>query len=149
MKIRESIPADMSSLVALIDEYASTQEYRVRDIDFISGTETYHVAEVDGDLVGYIGGLPAKYLEDELLLGSIEDPNQTFFCEELFVRPDYRGQGIAKKLYHSLMEHALDEGYHGAAAVVAANNKAALGLHRSLGMDETPLDESILFRMLY
>ncbi|MBN1147711.1 MAG: ribosomal protein S18-alanine N-acetyltransferase [Anaerolineales bacterium] len=51
------------------------------------------------------------------------------------VRPEYRGQGIARSLLTTALRTTLRQGYHKATLEVRANNIAAQRLYRSFGFE--------------
>ncbi len=55
----------------------------------------------------------------------------------VYIHPSYRGQGIAKLLLLSLIEHASDQGYHAMVGAIDAENCASIKLHQKLGFKLT------------
>ena len=55
----------------------------------------------------------------------------------VYVHPDCRQQGIAKKLLHQLIEAAKQKEVHTIIAGIDANNKVSIHLHKKFGFIET------------
>jgi GNAT superfamily N-acetyltransferase len=94
------------------------------------------VAEVDGRVVGFalffptfstFRGQPGLYLED------------------IFVLPDYRGQGIGTALLSTLAQIAVDQGCGRLEWSVLDWNTTAIGFYRSL--EARPLDDWTMYRV--
>ena len=94
------------------------------------------IAEVAGEPVGFalwfttfstFRGQPGIYLED------------------VFVRPEYRGQGIGKALLAMLARLVVDRGYGRLEWSVLNWNEPAIGFYRALGA--RPMDEWSVYRI--
>ena len=53
-------------------------------------------------------------------------------CREMYLRPDYRGRGVASGFFRWLKEHLPAARYR---LEAEANNKGAIALYRRLGYD--------------
>ena len=153
--IRKFNPSDVDDLIALVDENqpGAVAEDKVLSDKFIldyannPSSLTYFVAEDNGKLIGYVEGLPVKdFDKDDPLLKNVNNPSESYYCQEIFVSDLHRGEKISKKLYQSIIDYAIDEGYKEIIAVVSAKNINSLYLHKSLKMKEEPLRESIIFK---
>jgi putative acetyltransferase len=119
----EDRPATDPELAALV----VAQQRELRDADGgLDGQVTvvhddirYLVAVVDGRVVA-CGGLQA--LDD----GAVE-------LKRMYVRPSYRGRGIARQLIVALEEVALGAGHRVLRLETGAYLPAAIGLYRSAG----------------
>lgn len=65
------------------------------------------------------------------------DKQPAFFIAEVGVRDEYQRQGIAKRLFDALMQHARDRGCKGIWLATEADNLPARALYRSLDARET------------
>lgn len=54
----------------------------------------------------------------------------------IYLHPDYYGRGIGEKLYHSLIVHCKEKGYHSMIGVITLPNGASVKLHEKLGFDK-------------
>ena len=68
--------------------------------------EPLYVARDDGRLVGYVFG---HYYTAEKRTSYIEPGSYCFEIDELYVLPEYRSQGIGRKLYAAIEEEVLKE----------------------------------------
>lgn len=80
------------------------------------------VAEMDGKLIGMV---VAWLIVDEVHVATIA------------THPDFRRQGIAKKLLSHTLQHLRDEGAQSSFLEVRASNFAAQELYRKFGYEET------------
>jgi GNAT superfamily N-acetyltransferase len=69
------------------------------------GDVWYLVAEVDGDLVGHVGFLPAARSHQPVADAALAHLRQ------LFVRPAHWGTGLAARLHAAAIEEAIARGY--------------------------------------
>jgi phosphinothricin acetyltransferase len=61
----------------------------------------------------------------------------------VYVRRDYRGNGLGKKLLQSLLVAAKDSGLHYILARVFAHNPASQAIHRSLGFNSIGVQKEV------
>jgi GNAT superfamily N-acetyltransferase len=144
--IRTARPGDVSVLLQLVHELAVYE----KEPDAVEATEQLladalfgaapvafcHVAEVDGDVVGFAlwyvtfstwKGRPGLWLED------------------LFVRPAARGSGLGKALLQALAQICVERGYARFEWWVLDWNVDAQGFYRSIGA--RPEDEWTVWRL--
>jgi GNAT superfamily N-acetyltransferase len=144
--IREATAADVPTLLALVRELAAYE----REPNSVEATEqmldnalfgpapvaSCHVAEVDGDVIGFAlwyvtfstwKGKPGLWLED------------------LFVRPETRGHGVGKALLRRLAAVCVERGYARFEWWVLDWNVDAQGFYRSIGA--RPEDEWTVWRL--
>ena len=134
MGIRPAVAADVPVLLALVHELAAyerepdaveaTEDMLAQALFGPSPTASCHVAELDGEVVGFAlwyvtfstwKGLPGLWLED------------------LFVRPAARGTGLGKALLQALARVCVERGYPRFEWWVLDWNEPARGFYRSLG----------------
>jgi GNAT superfamily N-acetyltransferase len=95
-----------------------------------------HVAEVDGEVVGF-----ALWF----LNFSTWDGVHGISLEDLFVRPERRGMGLGRQLLAALAAECVRRGYSRLQWWVLDWNKPAIGFYRRLGA--VPMKEWTLFRV--
>jgi len=65
------------------------------------------------------------------------DKPTTFFIDEVSVHPDYRRQGIARRLLNHIRDRAMDRGCESVWLATECDNPAARALYRASGASET------------
>jgi L-amino acid N-acyltransferase YncA len=91
------------------------------------------VAELDGDVVGWVAVLP--YSRRAVYRGVGE--------ESVYVAERARGRGVGRALLEAVIASARDGGLWTLQAGVFPDNTASLGLHRRLGFREVGVRERI------
>lgn len=144
--IRIAEPADAEVIYAFIKELAEYEKLahevtatRDQIAESLFGARAYAevlLAERDGEPVGFalffhnystFRGAPGIYLED------------------LFVKPEYRGQGLGRALFQALAKLAVQRGCARMDWAVLDWNEPAIGFYRRLGA--IPLDEWTVNRL--
>lgn len=133
MSIRPARLEDVPVLLALVHELAAYEkepdavEATEADLHralFVAHTASCHVAEHDGEVVGFAlwfttfstwTGKPGLWLED------------------LFVRPSARGTGLGKALLATLAAVCVEQGYRRFEWWVLDWNTPSIGFYRALG----------------
>lgn len=146
MKIRLAEPADIADIHRLIYElavYEKAPEQMVATVDQINGSlfqdnpvAFCHVAEVDGQIVG----IALWFLNYSTWLGK-----PGIYLEDLFVQPEYRGDGIGKGFMKTLAQLCTERGYERFQWWVLDWNKPSIEFYKSLGA--VPMDEWTVFRL--
>jgi GNAT superfamily N-acetyltransferase len=95
-----------------------------------------HVAEVDGEVVGF-----ALWF----LNFSTWDGVHGIYLEDLFVRPEHRGAGLGRQLLAALAAECVRRGYSRLQWWVLDWNKSAIGFYRRLGA--VSMEEWTVFRV--
>jgi GNAT superfamily N-acetyltransferase len=146
LKIRIAKEKDIPQILAMIKELAEfeklldnvkTTEQNLKDAIF--GKEKFVnvlIAEIDGKICGQtiffknfstFAGKPGYYIED------------------LYVKPEFRGKGIGKKLLNSVVKKARKNNFGRVEWVVLNWNKTAIDFYKNRGA--SPLNEWIIFRL--
>lgn len=122
----------LSSELKPFHEYKNTKAVFERDADEYINKEEFivFVAKVDGKLVGYsaakLSDKPDRVLDKEA------------YIEDWFVRKDYRGQGVGKELFKTLVDEVKKRGCTHIKLDAFVNNKKAIDIyHKSGFIDET------------
>lgn len=144
--IRPAAPEDVAAVVGLIRELATYErepdavvatEDGVRSALFGPSPAVYcHVAEVDGEVVGFA----LWFLNFSTWLG-----RHGIYLEDLYVRPAYRGRGLGRALLATLAAVAAERGYGRVEWSVLDWNSPAHAFYRSLGA--APMDEWTVWRL--
>jgi GNAT superfamily N-acetyltransferase len=144
--VRPAAESDVPVILTLIRELATYE----RAAELVLGTEaelgrwlfgpapaaTCHVAELDGEVVGF--ALWFRNFSTWLAKPGI-------YLEDLFVKPAARGHGLGKALLMTLVDIARELGYGRVEWSVLDWNEPAIGFYRSLGA--TPNDEWTVWRL--
>lgn len=133
--IRPATPADMPAIVGIYN-WAVNQTFATIESEPLSAEEAAvwwetHarqrmvtlVAVEDGDVIGWARLLPWRQRGYEV----VEDL--------VYVDPVYQRRGVGRELLARLIEAARESGCRTIVASVAADNRAGLRLHQSLGFE--------------
>jgi GNAT superfamily N-acetyltransferase len=144
--IRVVKPGDETELVAMIHELAEFEhassectvtESQLRDALFGDQPMVYgHIAEVDGAAAA--GALWFRNF-------STWDGVAGIYLEDLFVRPQFRRRGLARKLLATLARECVDSGYTRLSWAVLDWNVNAIALYDAVG--GRPQTEWITYRV--
>jgi GNAT superfamily N-acetyltransferase len=144
--VRPARPDDVPVVLSLIRELADYE----RSLDAVHATEAQllavlfgdapaaycHVAESDGDVVGFA----LWFLNFSTWVGS-----HGIYLEDLYVRPSARGTGLGRALLMTLVEIAQGRGYGRVEWSVLNWNVDAQGFYRSIGA--VPMDDWTVWRL--
>lgn len=149
MRIRDAEPADADRVAAVaraswhaayadllgsetvetvVDEWYARESLR-EQIRRAEGTDTaFLVALVDGELLGFTNGGPARNHEN--------DPDEPdAFLSRLYVHPDGWGEGIGTALTARLARHLAETGHERVWLEVFEANERAKGFYEALGFE--------------
>lgn len=135
--LRFAAPSDAAKLVEIYRPYVEkttvTFEYDVPSEDefaarirAFSAEFPFIVCELDGNIVGY--AYAHKYGERFSFRFSAE--------LSVYIAEDFRGKGLGRLLYRTLIELLTLQGYKNLYALVAAPNPASFALHEAFGFKE-------------
>jgi GNAT superfamily N-acetyltransferase len=150
--IRRARPADVPAIYELIRDLAAYE----RSLPEVTGTEEQlrqslfggesrghgepavfaHVAEHDGKIVGFA----LWFLNYSTWLCT-----HGIYLEDLYVRPDMRGQGYGRQLLAELAALCVERGYGRLEWWVLDWNEPGLGFYRSLGAE--PMSDWTVHRL--
>jgi GNAT superfamily N-acetyltransferase len=141
-RVREE---DVPAVLALVEGLAGYErldggtmtESQLRDALFGAAPALFaHVAEVDGEVVGFA----VWFLNFSTWRGV-----HGLYLEDLFVRPEYRGRGLGRALLATLARECVEHGYERFEWSVLNWNTPSIEFYRSLGA--VPLDEWTRYRL--
>ena len=144
--IRRIEPSDVDRAVALVHELALYEKApdechltaeQLHEVLFRENPALFaHVAEQDGEVVGV-----ALWF----LNFSTWDGVHGIYLEDLFVRPEHRGDGLGTALLAALARECVANGYSRLQWSVLNWNEPSIAFYRKLGAE--PLDEWTVFRL--
>lgn len=144
--VRRVREADVPAVVALVRELADYEralhevrltETQLREALFGPSPALFgHVAEVDGEVVGFA----VWFLNYSTWRGV-----HGVYLEDLYVRPTQRGNGLGRALLRELAAECVRQGYARLEWAVLDWNEPAIGFYKSLGA--LPQDEWTIYRL--
>jgi GNAT superfamily N-acetyltransferase len=144
--VRPARPDDVPVVLSLIRELADYErsldsvQATAADLTatlFCDGPAAYcHVAEVDGNVVGFA----LWFLNFSTWLG-----HHGIYLEDLYVQPSARGSGVGRALLMTLVGIAQERGYGRVEWSVLDWNSDAQGFYRSIGA--VPMDDWTVWRL--
>jgi GNAT superfamily N-acetyltransferase len=118
------------------DSMVATQEQIETSLFNESPVAFAHVAEVDGKIVG----IAIWFLNYSTWLGK-----PGIYLEDLFVEPEFRGQGIGKSFMKILAQLCIERGYERFQWWVLDWNAPSIDFYKSLGA--VAMDDWTVFRL--
>ena len=139
MQVRRASPADAAGIVRVLElvvserihsaiDNAWTVEQEARYLESLSGREAFHIA-VDDD-AGVVGFQSLDLWSS--LLSSMGHVGQV----GTFLLPEWRGQGVGRKLWNATEAFAREAGYRKLTIQVRATNTTAQSFYGRLGFSE-------------
>ena len=135
MIVRSANCKDAEAIAALVNpiirDTAITFTTAEKDVDALreaisAADGAYHVAELDGDVVGY-----ATYFQFR------GGPGYAHTMEHsIALKPEARGSGAGRALMSAIEAHAKARGTHSLIAGVSAENPAGVAFHAAVGFRE-------------
>jgi len=145
LRIRDADPArDAGACAAIyaphVEDGAVSFEERAPDtaemaarIERYGASHAWLVAERGGQIVGYAYATAFN-----------ERPAYRWSASvSVYVTEEARGSGVGRALYQALFERLRQCGFHMACAGITLPNEASVGLHASLGFEQTGLNREI------
>jgi GNAT superfamily N-acetyltransferase len=146
ISIRPATAADVPLILTFIRELA---EYEKLAHEVVASEADFHealfgrrpvieavIASIDGEPVGYALFFP----NFSTFLGKLG-----LYLEDLYVRPQARGQGAGRALLEHLARIAVDRGWGRFEWAVLDWNEPSIGFYKKMGA--RPMDEWTIFRM--
>jgi L-amino acid N-acyltransferase YncA len=125
-------PHVQGSAVSFEERAPDAAEMAVR-IKRYGASHAWLVAERDGEVVGYA-----------YATGFNERPAYRWSASvSVYVADEARGSGVGRALYEALFDRLRERGFRMACAGITLPNGASVGLHESLGFEQTGLNREI------
>jgi ribosomal protein S18 acetylase RimI-like enzyme len=120
--VRTARPDDHDLIVRVVDEWWGRPIANVRPRLFIDHFHaTSLIAELDGDLVGFLIGFHSPSARDEA------------YVHFVGVSPAVRGSGLARRLYETFFAAAVRDGCTRVRAITSPVNSGSIAFHRAMG----------------
>lgn len=139
--IRPATPTDTAAIFDLINALAV---YEKLEHEVIGSLELLHRYLFGAEAVAEVLVVEVPDVEDPIGFALYFRTFSTFlarpgiYLEDLFVRPDYRGQGIGKALLARLAQITLERGYGRLEWAVLNWNEPAIQFYRRIGARQRP-----------
>jgi len=139
VRIRPASPADLDSLVALLQilfdlekDFEGDQVRQRRGLELMLENERgcVLVAEVEGEVIGMCSGQVTV---------STAEGGPALLVEDVVVREEWRGKGVGRLLMESLGNQARDQGIERLQLLADRTNGPALDFYEALGWRATAL----------
>jgi phosphinothricin acetyltransferase len=148
LTIRSAVSADSKAILDIYAPYitdtAITFETEVPTIsEFTSRVETiiknypYLVCETDGKIIGY--AYATKHRERAAYKYSAD--------VSIYIKSEYHGQGIGRKLYSDLFESLKNYKIYTAIAGITLPNEKSLALHKTFGFKEVGVYHNVGYKL--
>lgn len=128
LKIRQTSPADYSSIIAVLDKWWGGRQMSAMlpKLFFTHFCDTSFVVELDGKLIGF-------------LVGFLSQSNSTeAYIHFVGIHPDCRQQGIGSLLYRQFFRMAQTFGRVQVKCVTSPLNKSSIAYHLRMGFEAEP-----------
>jgi GNAT superfamily N-acetyltransferase len=131
--IRNSKPEDYSKVITVVNNWWDGRSMvdMLPKLFFVHFRDTSFIAEKDGEIVGFLIGFLSQTFADEA------------YVHFLGVHPNFRGQGVARKLYERFFETVRQRGRRIVRLVTASVNKESIAFHTHIGFQIEPQDSKI------
>ena len=144
--IKQATKEDVSLILSFIRELAEYEQL----LHEVVATEQILLESLFGDtpraevLIGFSNGLPSSFViyfyNYSTFLG-----RPGIYIEDLYVRPEFRGLGVGKKLLAHLAKICIDNDYPRLQWWVLDWNEDAISFYKKIGAE--PMDEWTVFRV--
>ncbi len=130
INIRHTEPRDFYFVTSVIDDWWGGRHMRdmLPKLFFVHFRETSFIAEMDGQIVGFLNGFFSQTFSDEAYIHFVG------------VHPDYRKASVARALYEKFFEVTRAHGRHCVRCVTSPVNKTSIAFHLRMGFEIEPGD---------
>ena len=139
IKIREATESDFPQIVDLFKEFAEFEklpEKMTNSVERMEKEKEYfncYVAEtIDFEIIGYVSYFFSYYT----WIG------KSLYMDDLYVKPEYRANGIGTQLIRKLIEFAEKTNCHKLRWQVSSWNKPAIDFYKKIGADIDSVEQN-------
>ncbi|WUH96775.1 GNAT family N-acetyltransferase [Spirillospora sp. NBC_00431] len=124
--VRQATPADYDRIIAVVDDWWGREIHGILPRLFLDHFHrTSLVAESGGDLAGCLVGFLSPSQPD------------TAYIHFVGVNPDFRGTGLARRLYETFFAQAAADGRTAVRALTSTRNTGSIAFHEAMGFTTT------------
>lgn len=125
LALRHAEPRDFYFVTNVINEWWGGRQMRdmLPKLFFVHFRETSFIAEVDGEIVGFLNGFFSQTFPDEAYIHFVG------------VHPDFRQHGVARRLYEKFFDVARAHRKNLVRCVTSPINKTSIAFHQQLGFE--------------
>jgi predicted GNAT superfamily acetyltransferase len=123
VRLRTAAPDDYARVIGVVDAWwdGRAMSAMLPRLFLVHFRETSLIAEVDGDLVGFLVGFLSPAVTEEA------------YAHFIGVHPDRRRRGVGRTLYERFFQVARAAGRRRVRCVTSPGNHASLAFHRGMG----------------
>ncbi len=132
-KMRNINPLDYCRIIPVVNEWWGGRQMAgmLPKLFFEHFTETSFVAELEGDIAGFIVGFVSQTFPD------------VAYVHFIGVAPNCRGQNLGCALYERFFDTVRAMGCNCVRCVTSPVNKASIAFHKRMGFSIIPSDEAV------
>lgn len=121
--IRSLDESDFIPIISVVDEWWAGRQMtdKLPKLFFTHFKDTSFIVEVDGEIVAFLIGFVSQSYSNEAYIHFVG------------VHPDYRKQGLGRKLYESFFEKVTAKGCSVVRSITSPVNKGSICFHASMG----------------
>lgn len=128
--IREAVAADYERILELFNEFSAFENHAgevTNNVELMKSEADYFNALVAVNNAGIIVGYTIWFYSYPTWIG------KSLYMEDLYVQPEYRGEGLGSMLIKALIKHAKSKGCKKMHWQVSDWNNTAIDFYESLG----------------
>lgn len=121
--IRPLDESDFIPIISVVDEWWAGRQMtdKLPKLFFTHFNDTSFIIEVDGEIVAFLIGFVSQSYSNEAYIHFVG------------VHPDYRKQGLGRKLYESFFDKVTAKGCNIVRSITSPVNKGSICFHTSMG----------------
>ncbi len=130
METRKISKSDFDVIVEVIDRWwGGPISTLAHPIFFYELGDMAHVVEHEGQIIGFLLGFIAR------------QPETTGYVHLVGIHPDFRRQGVGRRLYDSFVKASAEAGCKRLKAITTPGNEASLRFHTAQGWDAQEIED--------
>jgi ribosomal protein S18 acetylase RimI-like enzyme len=133
MHIRHPQQEDYYRIIPVVDDWwgGRSMTEMLPKLFFVHFRDTSFIAEVDGEIVGFLIGFLSQTYPEEA------------YVHFLGVHPNFRKQGVALTLYEQFFDEVRQRGRRTVRLVTATVNKESIAFHVHIGFEIEPQETKL------